>query len=176
MGIHKTMPLKLNPPIQFHPASSLSRRYHSPSQNYQNTLYHRMHNQLTFTRALPSPFLTNLHRTNPNFIGRGNWNFSISKPMLCSSFNSHSGGVVNDADGNNNVNATASSRNFKLNQSTFLASLMPKTEIGVDRFLHSYPHYDGRGVLIAIFGTFFFKLFQFRLLLLKTEIASSLIN
>nr|KYP74790.1 Tripeptidyl-peptidase 2 [Cajanus cajan] len=44
-------------------------------------------------------------------------------------------------------------RNPKLNESTFLASLMPKTEIGADRFLHSHPHYDGRGVVIAIFDS-----------------------
>ena len=46
-------------------------------------------------------------------------------------------------------------RNFKLNESTFLASLMPKKEIGADRFIEAHPHYDGRGALIAIFGTFF---------------------
>ncbi|KAL5069857.1 hypothetical protein RYX36_020744 [Vicia faba] len=153
MRIHKTMPLKSNPPIRFHPASSHSHHYHTSSQNYQTTLHHRMHNHLTFICTLPSPFLTNLHRSNPNFIGRGHRNFSIPKPMLCSSFNSHSGGGDDDPDGNNNANGTASSRNFKLNQSTFLASLMPKTEIGVDRFLHSYPHYDGRGALIAIFDS-----------------------
>jgi len=40
---------------------------------------------------------------------------------------------------------------------------MPKKEIGVDRFLHSNPNYDGRGALIAIFGTFFFSVdFYFR--------------
>ncbi|GAU32394.1 hypothetical protein TSUD_44370 [Trifolium subterraneum] len=109
-------------------------------------------------RTLPSPFLINHHRhTKPNLFPRPNCPLSIPKPMLCSSFtSSHSGGGGVDDDGgnnNNNTNGTASSRNFKqLNQSTFLASLMPKTEIGVDRFLHSYPHYDGRGVLIAIFG------------------------
>jgi len=126
-----------------------------------------MHNQFTFMRTLPSPFLINLHRTtNPNFIRRCNWSFvSVSKPMLnlCSSSFTSSQPAGNDdaKDGNNNTNATASLRNFKLNQSTFLASLMPKAEIGVDRFLHSYPHYDGRGVLIAIFGTFFLKLLLF---------------
>lgn len=41
---------------------------------------------------------------------------------------------------------------FKLTESTFLASLMPKKEIGADRFLEAHPNYDGRGVLIAIFG------------------------
>lgn len=44
-------------------------------------------------------------------------------------------------------------RNFKLNESTFLASLMPKKEIGADRFIEAHPHYDGRGVLIAIFDS-----------------------
>ncbi|KAI4351727.1 hypothetical protein L6164_006053 [Bauhinia variegata] len=43
--------------------------------------------------------------------------------------------------------------NFKLNESTFLASLMPKKEIGADRFLENHPKYDGRGVIIAIFDS-----------------------
>ncbi|TQD86599.1 hypothetical protein C1H46_027865 [Malus baccata] len=43
--------------------------------------------------------------------------------------------------------------NFKLNESTFLASLMPKKEIGADRFIDAHPNYDGRGALIAIFDT-----------------------
>lgn len=54
----------------------------------------------------------------------------------------------------NTENDGSSLRDFKLNESTFLASLMPKKEIGVDRFLDSHPNYDGRGALIAIFGTF----------------------
>lgn len=44
-------------------------------------------------------------------------------------------------------------RSFKLNESTFLASLMPKQEIGADRFIKTHPEFDGRGVVIAIFGT-----------------------
>ncbi|GER46667.1 tripeptidyl-peptidase [Striga asiatica] len=44
-------------------------------------------------------------------------------------------------------------RNFKLNESTFLASLMPKKEIAADRFVEVYPEYDGRGVVIAIFDS-----------------------
>ncbi|KAK8511926.1 hypothetical protein V6N12_074615 [Hibiscus sabdariffa] len=44
-------------------------------------------------------------------------------------------------------------RNFKLNHSTFLASLMPKKEIGADRFIEAHPHYDGRGSIIAIFDS-----------------------
>lgn len=43
-------------------------------------------------------------------------------------------------------------RRFKLNESTFLASLMPKKEIAADRFIEAHPHYDGRGAVIAIFG------------------------
>lgn len=46
-------------------------------------------------------------------------------------------------------------RNFKLNESTFLASLMPKKEIAADRFIEAHPHFDGRGTVIAIFGTYF---------------------
>ncbi|XP_074561420.1 tripeptidyl-peptidase 2-like [Curcuma longa] len=42
---------------------------------------------------------------------------------------------------------------FKLTESTFLASLMPKKEIGADRFLEAHPTYDGRGVLVAIFDS-----------------------
>lgn len=48
---------------------------------------------------------------------------------------------------------------FKLTESTFLASLMPKKEIGADRFLEAHPTYDGRGVLVAIFGGFSLFLF-----------------
>ncbi|KAK9291310.1 hypothetical protein L1049_019255 [Liquidambar formosana] len=44
-------------------------------------------------------------------------------------------------------------RAFKLNESTFLASLMPKKEIGADRFVEAHPEYDGRGVVIAIFDS-----------------------
>ncbi|KAJ8511728.1 hypothetical protein OPV22_002162 [Ensete ventricosum] len=42
---------------------------------------------------------------------------------------------------------------FKFTESTFLASLMPKKEIGADRFLEAHPKYDGRDVLIAIFDS-----------------------
>ncbi|ESQ55302.1 hypothetical protein EUTSA_v10024222mg [Eutrema salsugineum] len=49
----------------------------------------------------------------------------------------------------------ASVANFKLNESTFLASLMPKKEICADRFLEAHPEYDGRGVVIAIFDSGF---------------------
>lgn len=44
-------------------------------------------------------------------------------------------------------------RNFKLNESTFLSSLMPKKEIAADQFVEAHPEYDGRGVTIAIFGS-----------------------
>lgn len=47
-------------------------------------------------------------------------------------------------------------RNFKLNESTFLASLMPKKEIAADRFIEAHPNFDGRGTVIAIFGDCFF--------------------
>ncbi|KAI4384768.1 hypothetical protein MLD38_002876 [Melastoma candidum] len=44
-------------------------------------------------------------------------------------------------------------RSLKLNESTFLASLMPKKEIAADRFIEEHPEYDGRGVVIAIFDS-----------------------
>lgn len=45
---------------------------------------------------------------------------------------------------------------FSLTESSFLASLMPKKEIAADRFIEANPEFDGRGVLIAIFGTVFY--------------------
>lgn len=54
---------------------------------------------------------------------------------------------------NSSVEDNGAVRNSKLNKSTFLASLMPKKEIAADRFIESHPEFDGRGVLIAIFGT-----------------------
>lgn len=47
---------------------------------------------------------------------------------------------------------TAAAGGFRLTEPSFLESLMPKKEIGVDRFLAAHPEYDGRGALIAIFG------------------------
>jgi tripeptidyl-peptidase II len=41
---------------------------------------------------------------------------------------------------------------FRLTEPSFLESMMPKKEIGVDRFLAAHPEHDGRGALIAIFG------------------------
>ncbi|CAN4087751.1 unnamed protein product [Withania somnifera] len=55
--------------------------------------------------------------------------------------------LVKSSDGNGAV------RNLKLNESTFLASQMPKKEIGADRFIEAHPDYDGRGVVIAIFDS-----------------------
>ncbi|CAK9160937.1 unnamed protein product [Ilex paraguariensis] len=66
--------------------------------------------------------------------------YSRSKAMPCSSF-------VNSVEENGAL------RNFKLNESTFLASLMPKRETGADRFIEAHPDFDGRGVVIAIFDS-----------------------
>ena len=43
-------------------------------------------------------------------------------------------------------------RAFKLSESTFLASLMPKKGIAADRFVEGHSKYDARGVVVAIFG------------------------
>ena len=71
--------------------------------------------------------------------------------MPCSSITS----TADDSSSNNNNKKKdgSSLHDFKLNESTFLASLMPKKEIGVNRFFDAHPEYDGRGALIAIFGT-----------------------
>ncbi|KHN41476.1 Tripeptidyl-peptidase 2 [Glycine soja] len=70
--------------------------------------------------------------------------------MPCSSFTS----TTTTGNSSNMKKKDGSSlREFKLNESTFLASLMPKKEIGVDRFLDAHPKYDGRGALIAIFDS-----------------------
>ncbi|XP_027363708.1 tripeptidyl-peptidase 2-like isoform X2 [Abrus precatorius] len=118
-----------------------------------------MHNQHTLLLRFPtlsSHSLVNLHHTKTKLVNNKKnstrrkhtprrSNYVVPKTMACTS----RGGSYDD-DNNNNG---ASFRNLKLNDSTFLASLMPKAEIGVDRFLHSHPHYDGRGALIAIFDS-----------------------
>ncbi|KQK00668.1 tripeptidyl-peptidase 2 isoform X2 [Brachypodium distachyon] len=48
---------------------------------------------------------------------------------------------------------TAAAIGFHLTEPSFLESLMPKKETGVDRFLAKHPEYDGRGALIAIFDS-----------------------
>ncbi|CAI8593694.1 unnamed protein product [Vicia faba] len=74
---------------------------------------------------------------------------SSSTPITTGSDSSN----TNNNEKKNTKNDGSSLRDFKLNESTFLASLMPKKEIGVDRFLDSHPNYDGRGALIAIFDS-----------------------
>ncbi|KAK9178803.1 hypothetical protein WN943_027997 [Citrus x changshan-huyou] len=69
----------------------------------------------------------------------------LNKSMPLSSSTGGAGG--GDGDGNGSL------RRFKLNESTFLASLMPKKEIGADRFVEANPQFDGRGVVIAIFDS-----------------------
>uniref|UniRef100_A0ACD5Z3T0 Uncharacterized protein n=1 Tax=Avena sativa TaxID=4498 RepID=A0ACD5Z3T0_AVESA len=49
--------------------------------------------------------------------------------------------------------AAAATSGFRLTEPSFLESLMPKKETGVDRFLAAHPEYDGRGSLIAIFDS-----------------------
>ncbi|KAK7270488.1 hypothetical protein RIF29_23667 [Crotalaria pallida] len=127
-----------------------------------------MHNQLHYCLLLltrfPSTTLpSSLFHHHPIFNRRrlSSSSSSFIKPMPSSSFNSSlsisnvpAAAAADDNNNNNNNKSSSSAAAFrKLNQSTFLASLMPKTEIGVDPFLHSHPHFDGRAALIAIFDT-----------------------
>jgi len=119
---------------------------------------HNQHTLLLRLPSLPSHSLTTIHlpitktkvigtrrkRNRSSSFRRSNWVVPNALTMHCTS-------RCGSDDNNNNHNG-ATFRNSKLNESTFLASLMPKTEIGADRFLHAHPHYDGRGSLIAIFG------------------------
>ncbi|KAB2016864.1 hypothetical protein ES319_D08G122200v1 [Gossypium barbadense] len=98
---------------------------------------------------------------NNNFKGRtkkeGNYHRSrsgsrggICRAMPCSSIVT-TDNTCADVGGGGEENGRF--RKFKLNHSTFLASLMPKKEIGADRFIEAHPFYDGRGALIAIFDS-----------------------
>lgn len=75
--------------------------------------------------------------------------------MPCSSSETLTASRVGCGGGGGADNASIA--NFKLNESTFLVSLMPKKEIRADRFVEAHPEYDGRGVVIAIFGTTSFR-------------------
>ncbi|KAF3340242.1 tripeptidyl-peptidase 2 [Carex littledalei] len=50
-------------------------------------------------------------------------------------------------------NNSGNNKALGFSEKDFIASLMPKKEIGADRFLEMNPSFDGRGVLIAIFDS-----------------------
>ncbi|KAA8533720.1 hypothetical protein F0562_031237 [Nyssa sinensis] len=85
----------------------------------------------------PPPFIETKKRPKSRSRGGKCW----VRAMPCSS------AKVNSTEDNGAL------RNFKLNESTFLASLMPKKETGADRFIEAHPEFDGRGVVIAIFDS-----------------------
>ncbi|XP_048229293.1 tripeptidyl-peptidase 2 isoform X2 [Ricinus communis] len=107
------------------------------------------HNRTLFSSLLIThKKLFNFNFNNTKKIkSRNRNNYKSNKSaMPCSSISTVSGasGVGED---------NGSIRNFKLNESTFLASLMPKKEIGADRFIENHPQFDGRGAIIAIFDS-----------------------
>ncbi|XP_057527935.1 tripeptidyl-peptidase 2 isoform X1 [Amaranthus tricolor] len=110
---------------------------------------------LTFTSAISPPTNNTPHFifppfsfSNPKESGKSRErkctnsrsNFGTAMPSTCST-------SIEAASGGGNL------RSLKHTEASFLASLMPKREIGADRFLDSYPEYDGRGVVIAIFDS-----------------------
>ncbi|XP_057988709.1 tripeptidyl-peptidase 2 isoform X2 [Hevea brasiliensis] len=95
--------------------------------------------------------LVNANNKRRREIKERHWSSSGSNyksAMPCSSISTVSGGGLGGSGDEN-----GSLRSFKLNESTFLASLMPKKEIGADRFIDAHPEFDGRGVVIAIFDS-----------------------
>ncbi|XP_058082097.1 tripeptidyl-peptidase 2 [Magnolia sinica] len=97
----------------------------------------------------PSPFLS-----SPSLIRRRSRRRRGTRAMPFSSSAVFQSPPSVSATSGEELNGSASAlQSFRLNESTFLASLMPKKEIGADRFLESHPHYDGRGALIAIFDS-----------------------
>lgn len=120
-------------------------------------------------KLLQQPLLATVASNHRNGVTKGTINNTHTTPLLKSSIRTSSfTSLINRSSRGRNLRFSVvvvkvmptedngALRSFKLNESTFLASLMPKKEIGVDRFIESYPDYDGRGVLIAIFGMFIY--------------------
>lgn len=107
---------------------------------------------ITAPKALSDPLsITRKRRRNRILSGRiGLSSDCRIRAMPCSSIETNTS-ICGGGGGGGGDNDSL--LNFKLNQSTFLASLMPKREIGADRFIEAHPHYDGRSALIAIFGS-----------------------
>ncbi|KAL6343103.1 hypothetical protein AAG906_018941 [Vitis piasezkii] len=123
------------------------------NSNYLNTLKSQMQNPIWASNPLESPFLgypcsklvfqstRRLTRRRRKGGERGReW---AVRAMPCSSKNTSS----SSRDDNDALRA------FKLSESTFLASLMPKKGIAADRFVEGHSKYDARGVVVAIFDS-----------------------
>ncbi|KAJ6386456.1 hypothetical protein OIU78_016376 [Salix suchowensis] len=112
-------------------------------------------NETPFFLHPPSFLLKN--KANRKLFQRRRQHFNTSKSNISGSGLFFKGmpsdSIAKTSGGYGGGDENGSLRNFKLNESTFLASLMPKKEIGADRFIEAHPQYDGRGTIIAIFDS-----------------------
>ncbi|KAE9618283.1 putative tripeptidyl-peptidase II [Lupinus albus] len=136
----------------YHPTPPIELKLRKTS--FRSIPFEVMHSQHTLLlTSFSTTFFPLSHRHHHTFTRRRLTQTPSSSSIKSMSFPSSNSLSTNNDDNNNNTNNNNNSAFLKLNHSTFLASLMPKTEIGVDPFLHSHPHYDGRGSLIAIFDS-----------------------
>ena len=133
----------MNPTLTWPCLRSLHHHYHQTSSTF-NLSKHRFRSVLGRTGEASSRTGGGRTRTGEGIRG----NFSVVMGGPSSSSVSNEGDLTLD---NSNINISDSD-NRSIGAHAFLSGVMPKKEIGVERFLAAHPEYDGRGILIAIFG------------------------